>query len=148
VFAGVGTNDRRSVGALVVVVACDTVVVIVLDDVEVALVLVAVPELGELLHAVAAKPMAIAAAANALVVCFMLPPWHLRGPSRDSKLAVEPQVFAEALHTVDLVGQRGVRPGVEHPRHDDDAGDPGIRDALIVGGGESVGERRQDGEII
>ncbi|GLE52567.1 hypothetical protein ATCCBAA256_21300 [Mycobacterium montefiorense] len=62
VFAGVGISDRRSVGAADVVVACDTEVVIVL--VPVVLLLDAVLELGELLHAAATRPMAIAAAAE------------------------------------------------------------------------------------
>jgi hypothetical protein len=65
VFAGVGTSDRRSVPALVVVVACDTVVVNVL--VGVPLVVVEVPEPGEPPHAAAARPTAVATAAETYV---------------------------------------------------------------------------------
>jgi len=67
---------------------------------------------------------------------------------REAGLAVQPKVLEEALHTVDLVGQRGVRSGVEHPRHGDDAGDAAIGGALIVGGGEGVGKGREDGEFV
>jgi len=62
VFAGVGISDRRSVPALVAVVACGTVVVIIL--VGVVLVAVAVLEFGELLQAAATKPSVNAAAAE------------------------------------------------------------------------------------
>jgi hypothetical protein len=62
VFGGVGIRDRRFGPALVVVVACDTVVVTVMEPVVV--VDVAVPEFGELLHAAAIKATAIAAAAE------------------------------------------------------------------------------------
>jgi hypothetical protein len=62
VFGGVGMSDRRSVLALDVVVACDTVVVTVLGLV--VLVLEAVVEFGELLQAAATKPMVIATAAG------------------------------------------------------------------------------------
>jgi hypothetical protein len=58
----VGISDRRSMPAPVVVVAWDTVVVIVLEPVE--LVAVAVLEFGELLHAAATEQMAITAAAE------------------------------------------------------------------------------------
>jgi hypothetical protein len=60
VFTGVGISDFRFVPAPAVVVACDTEAVIVWEAV--GLVLVAVLEFGELLHAAATKPMAIAAA--------------------------------------------------------------------------------------
>jgi hypothetical protein len=56
-----GISGCRSVLLLVVVVAWDTVVVTVL---ELALVLVAVLEFGELPHAATTKPRAIAAAAE------------------------------------------------------------------------------------
>jgi hypothetical protein len=59
VFAGTGISDGRSVLLLVVVVACDTDAVTVLEAV--ALVDVAVLELGELLQAVATKPIAAVA---------------------------------------------------------------------------------------
>ena len=62
VFDGVGISDRRSVLALDVVVACDTVVVTVL--VLVVLVPDAVVEFGELLQAAATKPMVITMAAG------------------------------------------------------------------------------------
>ena len=58
VFGGVGISDRRSVLALDVVVACDTVVVTVLGlDVPVV-------EFGELLHAATTNPMVIATTAG------------------------------------------------------------------------------------
>jgi len=55
----VGISDFRSVPGPLVVVACDTEAVIVWE----AVVLVAVPELGELTHPAANKPVAIAAVA-------------------------------------------------------------------------------------
>jgi hypothetical protein len=58
VFAGTGISDCRSVFTLVVVVACETDAVIVLEPA--ALVEVALLELGELLQAVATKPIAVA----------------------------------------------------------------------------------------
>jgi len=62
VFAGVGISDCRSATALVVVVACDTVVVIAF--VGVVLVAVAVLDVGGLLQAAATKPRTIAAVAE------------------------------------------------------------------------------------
>ncbi len=59
-------------GAFDVVVACDTVVVTVLALV--VLVPDAVPGLGELLQAAAARPMASAAAADTYVCCLMFSP--------------------------------------------------------------------------
>jgi hypothetical protein len=65
VFAGTGISERRSVLALDVVVACDTVVVTVLR------LLVLAPDValgfGELLQAAATKPMVIATAAETYV---------------------------------------------------------------------------------
>src|ERR1700760_789893 len=63
-------------------------------------------------------------------------------------LSVELEIFTEPLHAVDLLRQRCVRPGVEHPRHGQDAADPRVFGPLVVGGGEGVGQRREDGEII
>ena len=60
VFAGVGISFRRS-GPALVVVACDIVVVVV---VELTVALVAVLEVGELLHPATAKLIAAAAAAK------------------------------------------------------------------------------------
>jgi hypothetical protein len=62
VFDGVGISDRRSVLALDVVVACDTVAVTVLGLV--VLVPDAVVEFGELPQPAATKPMVIATAAR------------------------------------------------------------------------------------
>jgi hypothetical protein len=62
VFGGVGISERRSVLALDVVVACDTVAVTVFGLV--VLVPDAVGEFGELLQAAATKPMVIAMAAG------------------------------------------------------------------------------------
>jgi hypothetical protein len=62
VFGGVGISERRSVLALDVVVACDTVAVTVLGLV--VLVPDEVVEFGELLQAAATKPMVIAMAAG------------------------------------------------------------------------------------
>ena len=61
---------------------------------------------------------------------------------------VEPEVLAELLHAVDLLGERGIRPGVEHPRHGEDTGDAGILSTLVVGDCESVGQRCEDSEIV
>ncbi len=76
-FAGVGISDRRSVPALVVVVACDTVVVIVL--VGVVLVAVAVLEFGELPQAAATKPRVNDAAAETQMLCRIFAPFGCTG---------------------------------------------------------------------
>src|ERR1700742_3341921 len=63
-------------------------------------------------------------------------------------LSVELEIFAKALHAVDLLRQRRVRPGVEHPRHGQDAADPRVFRPLVMRGGEGGGQWREDGEII
>ncbi len=77
-------------------------------------------------------------------------PGRARAESLTSRpvLAVERKVFAETLHAIDLVVQGGIRTGVEHPRHGDDAGDAPVGGAPIVRDREGVGQRCQNGEIL